>query len=86
MEIYKYNELSPNDKRIKELEEKIQSYERQFIDIFAFSDIIQYSPFKDCYFVYPSRDNHFSFKVDQFDGEIYKFVEEEYLRRRKNGE
>ena len=85
MEIYKNDELSPNDRKIKELEEKIQSYERLFIDIFAFSDIIQYSPMKDYYIVYPSRDNHFSFRVYYADGEIYKFVKEEELRRRENG-
>lgn len=86
MEIYKNHEPSPNDLKINQLEEKIQSYEKLFIDIFAFSDIVQYSPMEDYYIVFPSRDSHFSFRVYPYDGEIFKFVREEYLRRRENGE
>ena len=87
MNILKEDEsLTPNEEKIKQLTEKVFYYERNFEQLFKFSDSITFSPMHDIYYIRPSNDSKICFEIFPRDRELYKIAEKEYLRRRNNGE
>ena len=80
------NSLSPNEEKIKRLEEKVFYYEKNFSQLFNYSALIMFNPKSDTYYIYPSNDSKICFEIFPEDRELSKIAEKEYLRRRNNGE
>lgn len=78
--------LSPNENKIKELEERVLYYEMNFKQLFEYSALIMFMPKSDIYYIYPSNDSKICFEIFPQDRELYRLAEKEYLRRRGNGE
>ena len=74
--------LTPNEEKIKYLTDRVAFYERNFEQLFNYSDSIIYNPMKNIYYVYPVNDSNLCIEVFPQDIELYKIVKEEYLRRR----